>query len=137
MERLDPGRVIKSVSLQHPPKILEISSLTQDACHSTIIVLFIVNLFFDVFQYLPFENCDERWLAGMSLPCVRDLWRATSSAEWEREYLARGDDMSPRKQLTYGDLLNSRSRADHTLDSWLSELDDFGTLVMAAASLTV
>lgn len=40
------------------------------------------------------------------------------------------------KQLTYGDLINSRSKpADHTLDGWLSHLDDFGMLVLAAASL--
>lgn len=39
-------------------------------------------------------------------------------------------------QLTYGDLLNSRSGTRRGLDLWLSQLDDFGTLVMAAASLT-
>ena len=39
------------------------------------------------------------------------------------------------KQLTYGDLVNNRLRTDGALDSWLEQLDDFGTLVMAAASL--
>lgn len=70
----------------------------------------------------------------MALPCAKDLWRASSSAEWEREYLARGDDMSIGNQLTYGDLLNSRSGTGRALDLWLSQVDDFGTLVMAAAS---
>lgn len=71
----------------------------------------------------------------MTLPCGRKLWRATTSAEWEKEYASKGDSVR-EKQLTYGDLLNHRSRPDRILDSWLSQLDDFGTLVMAAASLT-
>lgn len=37
--------------------------------------------------------------------------------------------------MTYGDLLDFRFRTDDALDSWLSQVDDFGTLVMAAASL--
>lgn len=38
--------------------------------------------------------------------------------------------------LTYGDLINSRNRPeDRRLDGWLSQLDDFGMLVLAAASL--
>jgi hypothetical protein len=51
--------------------------------------------------------------------------------EWESEYARR----RVSKQLTYGDLLNNRLRTDGALDSWLEQLDDFGTLVMAAASL--
>lgn len=71
----------------------------------------------------------------MPLPCSRDLWRATSSAAWEKEYLTRSDSMTGEKRLLYEDLLQCRSRTDGRLESWLSELDDFGSLVMAAASL--
>lgn len=45
-------------------------------------------------------------------------------------------EIEKNEQLTYGDLLNARSRpTDHRLDVWLSQLDDFGMLVLAAASL--
>jgi len=74
----------------------------------------------------------------MTLPCGRALWHATSRSEWEDEYVARADglDVNMSKHLTYGDLLNTRFGTDNgSLDSWLAELDDFGTLVMAAASL--
>ena len=43
--------------------------------------------------------------------------------------------MSTGKEFKYSDLLNARARASGSLDSWLSQLDEFGILIMAAASL--
>ena len=43
--------------------------------------------------------------------------------------------MATGKQLTYGDLMNYRFTGNRSLDHWLSQVDDFGTLVVAAASL--
>jgi hypothetical protein len=78
-------------------------------------------------------KCDGSFLAGLALPCGRDMWRASTRTEWEKAYVA--ERASGRKRLTYGDLLNFHVRAEGTLDHWLSQLDDFGTLVMAAGSL--
>ncbi|TGO17712.1 hypothetical protein BTUL_0015g00480 [Botrytis tulipae] len=77
-------------------------------------------------------RCDENHLKHMTLPCSRKLWRATTNEAWENEYA----DSMRGTQLTYGDLINSRNRLeDRRLDGWLSQLDDFGMLVLAAASL--
>ncbi|MCJ1331273.1 hypothetical protein MMC10_007961 [Thelotrema lepadinum] len=108
-----------------------------ESLRRSIILLFLVNLFFDILSSLPYDDCDAgSWLLDMALPSVRNLWKASSSVEWERKYIARSNDLSAGKELKYCDLLNSRARAGGALDSWLSQLDDFGTLVMAAASLT-
>lgn len=139
MEDLDPSGVVTPVrhicpltSKAHSEAIYTDWRLMW--IHSTIIVLFLVDLLFDVSSSLPAYRCDGSMLAGLALPCARRLWRATTSAEWKKEYTVRGDGGTGR-QLTYGDLLNSRCKPDRALDSWLSQLDDFGTLVMAAASL--
>jgi hypothetical protein len=94
-------------------------------------VLFLIDILFDISSLLHPYKCDGSELLGMALPCGRDLWHASSTVEWESEYARR----RVSKQLTYGDLLNNRLRTDGALDSWLEQLDDFGTLVMAAASL--
>ncbi|KAH8684915.1 hypothetical protein BGZ60DRAFT_398670 [Tricladium varicosporioides] len=103
-----------------------------ESTRRTIVVLCLVDALFDISSVLTQYKCDGSVLAGMALPCGRDLWRATNSSEWKRNYAARIDE----KQLTYGDLLFARFRTDAMIDAWLSQLDDFGTLVMAAASLT-
>ncbi|KAG9231563.1 hypothetical protein BJ875DRAFT_113309 [Amylocarpus encephaloides] len=107
-----------------------------ESLRRTIIVLFLVDMFFDYSSALHYYRCDGSILKSMALPCARDLWRATTSAEWKQEFASRSEEIGPKTQLTYGDLLNFRSRADRRLDSWLSQLDDFGSLVMAAANLT-
>ncbi|TGO63479.1 hypothetical protein BOTNAR_0099g00060 [Botryotinia narcissicola] len=77
-------------------------------------------------------RCDENRLKHMTIPCSRKLWRATTNEAWENEYANSMRGI----QLTYGDLINSRNRPeDRRLDGWLSQLDDFGMLVLAAASL--
>lgn len=98
---------------------------------STLTVLFLINMLFDYSSLLYPHVCDNSDLLHMALPSGRDLWQARSRHEWEREYALS----AVGKQLTFGDLVNSRFRADRTLDPWLEQLDDFGMLVMAAASL--
>jgi hypothetical protein len=99
--------------------------------HRTIIVLCLVDIFFDISSAVYSYKCDGSLLAGLALPCGRDTWRASTRAEWEKEYTAQRDG----KQLTYGDLMNFHSKTEGTLDPWLSQLDGFGTLVMSAASI--
>lgn len=84
----------------------------------------------------------------MKLPCSRKLWHANTAVEWEMArsvgsclgssgsgHEGNAEHMSKGTHLTYGDLVNYRNRVSGALDEWLSCLDDFGTLVMAAASL--
>lgn len=98
-------------------------------------VLKLLELLFDVCSSVLSYNCDG---SRMSLPCGRDIWRASTSTEWSNAYVAgKSVAKDGERQLTYKDLLNIGSRRDDTLDSWLSQLDDFGTLVMAAASMPV
>jgi len=72
----------------------------------------------------------------MALPAGKTLWHATSQSEWEEEYKARANGLNANtgKHLTYGDLRNARFGTDGSLDSWLAELDEFGTLVLVAAA---
>ncbi|KAF7959519.1 hypothetical protein EAE96_001135 [Botrytis aclada] len=103
-----------------------------ESIRRTIIILFFIDLFFDVSSSIPEYRCDENRLKYMTLPCSRKLWRATTNEAWENEYANSMKGI----QLTYGDLINSRTRPeDRRLDGWLSQLDDFGMLVLAAASL--
>ncbi|TAQ87225.1 hypothetical protein B7494_g4451 [Chlorociboria aeruginascens] len=93
------------------------------------------NLLFDIsIGFLP-HACDGSKLAGIALPCARGLWSAGTKSEWEKEYDAQPRRPGVEKQLTYGDLLNLRFKENGALDSWLSHLDEFGMLVMAAASI--
>ena len=100
-------------------------------------MLFIIDMFADYSSTPRYRKCDQAALTGMPLPCARDLWRATKNAEWKVEYAARSEELDAVRQPTYGDLLNFRFKKESPLDAWLSQLDDFGTLVMAAASLPV
>lgn len=42
---------------------------------------------------------------------------------------------SSNSNLTYSNLLDYNLKNDASLDLWLSEIDDFGNFVMAAATL--
>lgn len=58
---------------------------------------------------------------------------ATTSTAWERANTAKGGSEMP----TYGYLSLNRFRDDPVLEEWLAGLDEFGMLVMLAASLPV
>ena len=98
-------------------------------------MLFLIDLVFDVYSILPHHACGGGRLVHIALPCSRDLWGASTKAQWERAYLANSVEIITKEQLTYGDLLKLRFNPNTALNNWLSQLDDFGTLVMAAASL--
>jgi hypothetical protein len=101
-------------------------------------VIFLIELLYELSSAISSFKCNARpLLAKMTLPSRKSLWNAPSRSEWEEEYIARPDGLSMNtgKHLTYGDLLEARFGTDGSLDSWLVELDEFGTLIMAAASL--
>lgn len=79
-------------------------------------------------------------LAEMLLPSSKNLWSAQTQNEWEKEYaaqskmLGRNGDLRP----TFGQLLQHDIEIHpnaYSLDRWLAQVDEFGTLVVAAASL--
>ena len=131
MGKLGSRRITPPVRIIPCHSLLLMAPSTAKPPNSTLIVLFLIDILFDFSSLLHPYKCDGSELLGKALPCGRDLWHASSRAEWEREYTRQGVG----KQLTYGDLVNNRLRTDGALDSWLEQLDDFGTLVMAAASL--
>ncbi|APA08883.1 hypothetical protein sscle_04g036530 [Sclerotinia sclerotiorum 1980 UF-70] len=102
-----------------------------ESLRRTIIIIFFIDLFFDLASGIPDHQCDGNNLLRLALPCSRKLWRATTNEAWENEYLST----IRSNPLTYGHLINYQSRPeDHSLDEWLSQLDEFGTLVLAAAT---
>jgi hypothetical protein len=66
------------------------------------------------------------------LPSTRNLWQARTRSEWEREYKMQCSKALP---FTYSDLLQYGPGNDGSLDFWLSKIDEFGNVIMAAASL--
>ncbi|TVY90567.1 hypothetical protein LAWI1_G006508 [Lachnellula willkommii] len=106
-----------------------------ESLRRTMIVLFLIDLLFDIASPLHSYKCDGSLLRGLTLPCGKALWMASTRDEWETEYAAQREKAYGRRQLTYGDLVNFHHREEGTLDPWLSQLDDFGTLVMTATSV--
>jgi hypothetical protein len=81
------------------------------------------------------HKCDGSLLAGLPLPSGRGLWRASNRADWETQYKVQRDKADTRLHMTCGDLMDSHRVTEGCLDQWLSQIDDFGSLVVAAASL--
>lgn len=106
---------------------------------STILFLCVVNLLFEYTDAARiFHDCSGRELLGKILPSTRNLWHASSEAEWEKEFnmqCVRAVSHGRGEEFTYSDLLQYGLRGDGSLDPWLSEIDEFGNLVIAAASL--
>jgi hypothetical protein len=77
----------------------------------------------------------------MLLPCGKNLWRAQTKSEWVKEYTAQSNLQSKRNEQrpTFGDLLQHDSELNHSdnsLEYWLGQVDDFGTLIIASANLS-
>ncbi|TVY45895.1 hypothetical protein LSUB1_G000492 [Lachnellula subtilissima] len=106
-----------------------------ESLRRTMIVLFLIDLLFDIASPLHSYKCDGSLLRGLALPCGKALWMASTRDEWEAEYAVQRVKAYGKRQLTYGDLVNFHHREEGTLDPWLSQLDDFGTLVMTATSV--
>ena len=73
-------------------------------------------------------------MAEMCLPSDKSLWTAETQADWEREYSSK----SKYQQPTFGDLLLHDAESipfGTPLDMWLAQMDQFGTMVMAASTL--
>lgn len=87
-------------------------------------------------------DCDgQRHLAEMLLPCTKNLWFARTRSEWEKEYTLQSKSQSYNNQrrLNFGDLSQNDIEAspfENLLDRWLAQVDEFGTLIMAAAKLS-
>jgi hypothetical protein len=74
----------------------------------------------------------------MRLPCTKSLWSAQNKSDWEREYVASGQNHNNYRHPAFGDLLSHDAENNpfgNALDHWLAEMDEFGTLLVAAASL--
>lgn len=107
--------------------------------HSTFLLLHILALIVDVAPgVVLFHHCNGEQLLKSRLPSTRNLWQANSANEWEKEYkmqCRRSRNCCGDRSLTYSDLLEHEIKNDGTLDSWLSDIDEFGNLVLAVASI--
>lgn len=109
----------------------------------TAIVYLLIDMLVDVTTNVP---CPIPGGIGMlPLPSSKTLWEAESHKNWSLEY-----DMSINQRigncyLTYSDLhtiqkgneaaVESRPTIDDRLESWYSNVDSFGTLVIMASTL--
>ncbi|OKL60207.1 hypothetical protein UA08_04905 [Talaromyces atroroseus] len=99
----------------------------------TVLLFFLIDLLFEYSSAVTlFHHCTGREMLSRQLPSTRNLWQASSRTEWEREYEMQCCEALP---FTYSDLIEYGPRNDGSLDFWLTEIDEFGNLVIAAASL--
>ena len=118
-------------------------TMTESIRRAMIVILFIERLF-DIRAGLPNFDCDGTYLRSMTLPCSRKLWNAGNEDTWEAEYLADSHAHSQGGSFRYKDLINlnsltntSQDLLETPLDGWLAQMDDLGTLVVAAASISL
>lgn len=88
-----------------------------------------------MYSIIGLQGYDGSLLASLSVPCAKKMWGASTRTEWENEYRTQEHMPGGTKDLTYKDLTNPQFQVEGTLDPWLSQLDDFGTLVIAAANI--
>jgi hypothetical protein len=101
-----------------------------------------VDFLFDISAGTTHSPCNTiKDLTETLLPCTKNLWAAQTESEWQREYTSQLSfqrrDNHPHP--TFGDLLRHGGDAGHmegSLNRWLAQLDDLGTLVVAAANLS-
>ncbi|CZR68147.1 uncharacterized protein PAC_18046 [Phialocephala subalpina] len=106
-----------------------------ESLRRTVTVLCLIELLFEVYSVIGLHKYDGNLLAGLSLPCGRNLWKASTRTEWETEYTTQRDRAVGTRNFTFKDLTSPQFQAEGTLDSWLTQLDDLGNLVVAAASI--
>ncbi|KUJ14516.1 uncharacterized protein LY89DRAFT_736549 [Mollisia scopiformis] len=104
-----------------------------ESIQRTITVILLLDMLFEISPFFPARECDGTLLADIALPCSKGLWTASTEVEWEIAHSA--EDKQTSKTLTYADLMNFQHQEEGSLDFWLSYIDNFGTLLMAAASL--
>jgi hypothetical protein len=101
-----------------------------------------VDFLFDISAGTTHSPCNTiKDLTETLLPCTKNLWIAQTESEWRREYKVQlslqrqGEVQHP----LFGDLLRHEVESNHmesSLNRWLAQLDELGTLVVAAASLS-
>ncbi|KAL3417105.1 C6 finger domain [Phlyctema vagabunda] len=111
-----------------------------ESVRRTFITIFLVDLLYDITPGILPYKCDGSEFAQMILPCSRKMWRSSTRAEWEREFTAEYKNLDGASCLTYGDIRTSRLEMDFInfgdrLNNWMGQADEFGSLVVAAASL--
>jgi hypothetical protein len=106
-----------------------------ESLRRTLSTLFIINFLFDIAPGTSSSNCDSvKYWSEMLLPSTKQLWQARTGTQWEQEYRALNSDQRPM----FGELLKHddlQSQTSGLLDSWMGQVDEFGTLVIGAASL--
>lgn len=115
--------------------------ILMESIRRTTTVILLIERLFDIRSGLPNSYCDGAYLRGMLLPCSKKLWKAGDESAWEKEYTSNS---GVRTCFRYEDLTNanlltnsSKSLWESPLDGWLAQMDDFGTLLVAAASVPV
>jgi hypothetical protein len=106
-----------------------------ESLRRTISTLFIIEFLFDISPGLDHTDCNssKHW-AKLLLPSTKQLWAAQTRFQWEQEYRASNSDRRPTFQelLRHDDI---ESPSGPLLDQWMGQVDEFGTLVINAASL--
>jgi hypothetical protein len=106
-----------------------------ESLQRTIAALFIIEFLFDITPGMGSNRCDSGKLwSEMLLPSAKPLWEAKTREGFEREYRALGGDERP----FYGELLRHselRGARAQLLDRWMTQVDEFGTLVINVASV--
>jgi hypothetical protein len=107
--------------------------------YRTVTILFLIHLLFDI---SPGQRVKA--LAGLSalpLPAHKSLWKASTECEWIERYDQILRKREGRRYLSYGDLVflgkgesGSGDMRIRDLNEWFLGLDEFGILVMMAAT---
>ncbi|KUJ12992.1 uncharacterized protein LY89DRAFT_197985 [Mollisia scopiformis] len=114
-----------------------------ESLQRTIFVTFIVDILFDISAGTISDSnaCIKAdHLLQMRLPCSKSLWKTKTKSEWEKEYATQTNFQLENnyRHPRFIDLIRHDANANSfgsSLDRWMSEVDDFGMLVINAASL--
>jgi hypothetical protein len=104
-----------------------------ESLRRTLSTLFIIRFLFDISPGTGECNSVMYW-SEMLLPSAKQLWQARTRTQWEQEYRALNKDQRP----IFGELLRHddlSGQSSGLLDTWMGQVDEFGTLVIGAASL--
>jgi hypothetical protein len=111
--------------------------ITVSAKRRTVLALYCLDCVFNCTHNLPTFPCDE--LKFMPAPAGKVLWSAREREGWERAYcawMARWSD-GPSGGFMMGELMRRKeknSSAEERLQRWLSEVDEFGMMMMVVVN---
>jgi hypothetical protein len=106
-----------------------------ESVRRTISTFFIIDFLFDITPGIGKAGCNtaKNW-SEMLLPSAKQLWAAKTRLKWEQDYRSLDNDRRP----TFGELLKHDSidsKCETLLEQWIGQVDEFGSLVINAASL--